>query len=224
MKNSIGDISGDLQKIAQHMHDSEMSWIHQNLTETEKKADQIRQTQAKPGALGLPELLDKRRIQYGIPDGVFKEHCLFDRIFVYQIRLRQSKMAGDDSRIALSSIGLRRELESAPYGIIVSAGLPALDKLRSNGVDLGHIVGFIREAPWRKPVEVIDGVEFSILLLRVGDLTGSVDLASMVRYGTCKLHVREIENSDGITTKEHCWIGKDGKILNPSMPFMPADV
>ena len=203
----------------EQMHNTQ---IHESLLATEREADTVRKRQAPLGALGLPDLLDRRRVEYAIPDELFSEHASFDRIFAFQVRLHNRNKAGDESKIILTQQGMQRELESAPYGIILSAGLPALDELRSNGIDLGHVVGFIREAPWRKPMAVINGVEFYIMLLRVGDITGSVDLATAIKNGECRIEVRELKSDDGHVTREHVFVDANGSTWNPSVPFIPV--
>lgn len=196
--------------------------VFDSLLATERVAPIVKRRQSPKGKLGLSDLLDARRIEYAIPDELFAEQACFDRIFAFQVRLHNRDKAGDESKIILTQQGMQRELESAPYGIILSAGLPALDELRSNGIDVGHIVGFIREAPWRKPMAIIDGVEFYALLLRVGDITGSVDLATAIKNGECKVEMREYTSDDGTITREHVFVDSDGKTWNPTVPFIPV--
>jgi len=222
-KNQVLDETAAFAEVVAQVSNLEQTFVHENLLATERMAQTVRERQAKPGSLGLPKLLDERRIQYAIPDGFFREQACFDRVFLFQVRLSGRETFVDDGKIVLSQMGKQRELESAPYGILVSAGLPALDQLRSNGIDLGHIVGFIREAPWRKPVDVVDGVEYYNMLLTVGDITGSIDLASALVSGQCAIHGRELTSDDGIVTVEHVYKDREGKLWNPSQPFIPAD-
>lgn len=210
-------------EVVAQVQNMEQEFVHNNLIATERVRPEVRKSQAKPGSLNLPKLLEQRRLEYAIPDGFFKEQAVFDRIFLFQVRLTGRETFVDGGKIVLSQMGKQRELESAPYGIVISAGLTALDQLRSNGIDLGHIVGFIREAPWRKPVDIVDGVEFYAMLLTVGDITGSIDLAESLVSGHCKIHERELASSDGITTIEHVFVDETGKMWNPSQPFIPAD-
>jgi hypothetical protein len=218
--------SGEMEAVralAKVVHDAEQQDVSDNLMATERVADDVRRRQSKRGSLGLPKLLDERRIKYAIPDGAFEEQAVFDRIFVFQVRPHVRQTFSEGGKVLLTQVGKQREQESSPFGIVISAGLPALDNLRANGIELGHLVGFIREAPWRKPVDVIGGVEFYVCLLRTGDITGSVDLANSFKNGDCKIHIREIKNDDGIVTREHVYCDKSGKLWDPSQPFIPAD-
>src|SRR5690349_5617893 len=51
----------------------------------ERVSDAIAARMTPAGGLGLPPLLDERRLQYGIPDEAFEADALFDRVLVWQI-------------------------------------------------------------------------------------------------------------------------------------------
>ena len=171
--------------------------------------ERARKAMSPPGALGLPELLEKRRWEYGITDGAFAFQPFHDRILVWQTsraRTRESKT----SLIELSDIGQKRIKESNPEGILVAAGLEALDQLRMNGIDLGHMVSFVRQAPWRKVVDYVEGKEFYVMIFRSGDLIGSEDLVRLMREGDVTIEFDEKEY-------QHFYKTKDGKVWRPSM-------
>jgi len=140
------------------------------------------------GKLGLPKLLDERRMRYGIPDEAFEEQAIFDRIFVWGIEEKHEEgetFAG--TSIIKPETSEKRILHESTRGVLFSAGLKALDVLRSNGIDLGHIVGVVRLHPWHKVVGVYGGGhEKHKLVLRVGDLVGSEDLGELYRKGRVK--------------------------------------
>ena len=107
-------------------------------------------------------------------------------------------------------------------GVLVSAGLSALDKLRPEGICLGHIVNFLNFTPWHAELDrvkapgggqVIDtGVE-----LHVSDIRGSLDLASALNSGKCKRSI--ITNKNGV--EEYFYTDADG---NPWDPETPVDM
>lgn len=140
------------------------------------------------GALGLPPLLDERRLRYGIPDEAFEEQAIFDRIFVWGIEEKHEEgetFAG--TSIIKPETSEKRILHESTRGVLFSAGLKALDILRSNGIGLGHIVGVVRLHPWHKVVGVYGGGhEKHKLVLRCGDLVGSEDLGKLYREGKVK--------------------------------------
>jgi len=140
-----------------------------------------------PGSLGLPPLLEERRLQVGITDGAFCVQPYNDSVFVHQInRMDQETYAG--TGIIMIADEKRREKEQTPQGIVVAAGLVALDSLRMNGMDLGHLVTFCRIAPWRIQTDWIEGNSWEeVLVFRVGDIVGSTDLAENLRDGRVKV-------------------------------------
>ncbi len=146
----------------------------------------IRTRQSAPNSLGLSPLLEKRRFQYTIPDEAFQEVCLWDRIYVWQImpRYQEGKTYGG-SDIWMPETAQKRELQESCRGVLVSAGLKAMDNLRSNGVELGSVVSFIRFGPWHKPIGTFAGTHLQYLLvLRDGDLIGCEDLQDAITAGT----------------------------------------
>lgn len=173
---------------------------------------------APPTALGLPALLEKRRLEYGIVDNAFEQEALFDRIYVWQIP-RSGGETFEGTSIIRPPTSRQSDEDSCPRGIVVSAGLKALDNLRSNGVDLGHIVNFVRLAPWRMPIGNVNGVEIPpLLVLRDGDLISSEDLATMRRKGL----VKTLRVKDGAKL-EHRLQGANGEVLATRLPWMAED-
>ena len=173
---------------------------------------------APPGTFGLPPLLEARRLEYGIVDQAFEQEALFDRIYVWQIP-RTGGDTYEGTMIVRPEQGKRREENETPRGIIISAGLKGMDNLRSNGVDLGHIVNFIRASPWRMPIGTINGVEIPpLMVMRDGDLVSSDDLATARRKGKVKTVVVEVNGG-----LEHRLQNADGTSTAVSMPWMSED-
>ena len=102
--------------------------------------------------------------------------------YLWQIPINEGPTYGDSS-IIIPDQGKARLSEEAPRGVIVSAGLQALDVLRSNGCDIGYIVMFVRLSPWRVPIATIAGKEQYLIPLKVGDLISVEDTAAALRTG-----------------------------------------
>lgn len=181
----------------------------------EKESGERRKVMAKPGALGLPQLLEQRRLEYGITDGAFAMQPFNDNVLVAQL-YRNADECFEGTRIIMTAQAREREREQTPQGIIVAAGLCALDSLRMNGIDLGHIVGFMRMAPWRIETDMIGGKYDEVLVLRVADILGSVDLADMLRKGD----MSTVFDQDQY---EHHYEDADGNLWKPqqSPAFIP---
>ncbi len=178
--------------------------------------DAIRAKMSPKGTLKLPPLLEARRWQYLIPDGCFSVQAVFDRMLVMQIPFSDKKTFGDTSIIMPETTKARRA-DEACRGIIISAGLKGLNNLRSNGMDLGHIIRFIKNAPWRMEVDVVNGKDIFELLMRDGDVVGSEDLAEALRRGECEVVWDE-------ETAQHCYKDATGKQWTPLLPWIQEDL
>lgn len=155
-----------------------------------KEAERLRpmfEAKCSPrGALGLPKLLDDRRVEYLIPDSVFKCQAAWERVILYPVPEFKEKLSSESSIILTDAAREAANFES-PRGILISAGLQALDQLRTNGMDLGHLVKFIRMAPWRMTVDNIGGTDVWVYPLNVGDLIGSEDLREQIQRGDLRV-------------------------------------
>lgn len=177
----------------------------------------FRARMAPPGGIpGINPLLESRRLSCAIPNGAFKLQPAFDVCLVHQLPRFEGETYGDGGTIYMPQTARRRVEEETPRGVLVGAGMRALDCLRSNGIDLGHIVSFIRQAPWRMPVEMVSGVDFYLLILRVGDITGSEDLRAQVAAGKAKIEWN-------LEQGQHTFVDAEGKRWDPTLPFLPED-
>jgi hypothetical protein len=188
------------------------------LLKQRKVEEELKARMSARGTLNLPKLLDQRRWEYGIPDDVFGVQPLFDRIFVWQVPEDEGDTFAGTSIIKPDTVKSREEGET-PRGILVGAGLHALDSLRSNGIDLGHMVHFVRLSPWRRELKPVEGLSMNFVILRAGDLVDSEDLAAAMRAGKCTV-VSEA-NKDGFMM--HSLKGEDGKVWAPSEPWKSED-
>ena len=174
-----------------------------------KKLDAEKESKMSPkDSLGLNERMEERRWDYGITDGAFCVQPLMDQVLIYQIS-RNHTGVYEGTSIIMTSSAVRREQEQTPQGIIVAAGARALDTLRMNGIDIGHVVVFCRVAPWRIQTDSIGSKWEEVLVMEVGDIVGSVDLAEMLRSEEIKLVFNE-------EMYEHQYVDKDGNIWKPS--------
>ena len=189
-----------------------------------KKIDQEKRSRlAAPGALGLPPLLDKRRLEFLVPDEAFRNQPIYDRIFVWQVSFHGDQETYGDTAIYMPGTVKDGEKYSSPRGILLAAGPIALDEIRSNGVELGHVVTFIRMAPWRIEIAIRGGKPEHVLVQRSCDLIASEDLATAIRDGEVKFVEFEVEK-DGRKFFTHAI--KDARrpdVIHPQQPIIPED-
>lgn len=152
-------------------------------------AEELEKSLKPLGFYNIPELLDKRRLEFGIPNGAFESFPTFDKVYIYQIPLPgQGGSTYSEGGLILKPEQIQAfERNTAPRGIVVSAGLQALDSLYSTGVEIGHIVRFKKLAPFIMPVAEIKGHWFSVYVVRDGDIEASEDLASALNNRQVRL-------------------------------------
>lgn len=174
-------------------------WAQQVIKHDERVSAKI----SPEGELGLPRKLDLVRLKYRIPDGAFRLQAVFDRIYVYQVPWDNKETFGDSPIIKPDTVK-HKETVQAPLGVIISAGLKAMDILRSNGLDLGHTVGLIRLAPYRIECDTIGGKTIEILVMNSGDLVGGEELAKQLRAREARIVFDE-------ELQQHIYVDSNGK-------------
>lgn len=182
-----------------------------------KGNEAIRKKMAPKGKLGLPDLLEQRRWDELIPDSAFKFQAAFDRVLVMQTSGNKSKTFVEGGVIQRTHATIEREEDEASRGVLVSAGLGALDTLRSNGIDVGHYVRFIRNAPWRMKIDNVEGQDIWLLVMRDGDLVASEDTAEALRNRKCKVAWND-------EAKQHEYVDAKGKHWKPKSTWIADDV
>ena len=188
-----------------------------------KQKDEARRARlAPPGSLGLAPLLDERRIEFLIPDEAFREQPLYDRIFVFQISMWKGETYGDTVVVMPPTIQ-DAEKFSNPRGVLVAAGPIALDELRSNGCDLGHIITFIKLAPWRLQIASHGGHDDHILILRSCDVIASEDLARALRAGDAHVEEFHVEKDGRVFVTHIIKDARRGAAWHPQQPTIPED-
>jgi hypothetical protein len=141
-------------------------------------ADDLEASLHPRGHYNIPQLLEDRRFEYGIPNGAFESFPVFDKVYIWQCTLNEQRTYAKGGSIVKPDQIIAVDRNTAPRGIIVSAGLQALDSLRSTGIDVGHMVRFKKFSPFIQPVAEINGVQLTVMVIRDGDIVSSEDLAA----------------------------------------------
>lgn len=162
------------------------------------------QHMSPPGKLALAELLDQRRLEYGIPDEAFRYEAYGDRVLAWQIHQPgYEKGTYGETGIEMPDTISAGKLKAAPRGIIISAGLSARDVLHSHGIELGHIVLFCRNAPFRAPIGFVGATDEQVIVFQVGDIVASEDVRARILGGELSVRL------DGDTHLIHDVLPKD---------------
>jgi hypothetical protein len=151
-------------------------------------ADQsLEELMSPPGALGLPELLDQRRIEHKIPDAAFQIQPLSGYVFLHQIKVNaDEKMVG--SHLVRPDVVIQNERYTASCGILIAAGLEAMTYLYQNGTDIGNVVRFAKLALLRLNLGVfVVGEEAHVSILHCTEIRGDLDLSAKLRSGKVKM-------------------------------------
>lgn len=166
------------------------------------------------GALNLQPLLDKRRLEFGIVDELFSVDAVYQRLLLWQIIPGEYEEGtfGKGSLVQMSDQQQARELREAPRGIIVSAGTDALDFLLSHGMDVGNIVWICEEAPYGIQVAIVASKRQKLMIVDVGDICASEDLATARAAGECQVVLDLISEPDN---PSHKLVDAEGKPWSP---------
>lgn len=141
----------------------------------------------------MRNLLEQRVKEFNIPK--WPGECTFGRVMIFRI---PDKASARDTFVPGGAIVKPETVKSneefrSPRGVVVSAGLQAMDILRGNGIGLGHIVWISSYTPWRFEVDRnSDGESIEFMFMQAGDITLSEDLVKMFKEGKAR-----IERKDG---------------------------
>ena len=172
-----------------------------------------------PGAIpNISPLLEARRLKYQLPDQFFAAYPANNKVYVFQIEdEEEGKYGGKDGVIHMPDQVKERRAEAAPKGIIVGAGLKAMDHMYANGYWIGHVVSFICMNPWRKPIATVGGKALHVMVMTAGDICDDYDLSACLKDGVVKHAYREYELDDGTKKREHYLQDtKTGEVWDPS--------
>lgn len=175
-----------------------------------------------PGVFKIPAILEERRQQHLIPNGVFRIQPLYDWCVLWQLDREDMEEGGKwgDTPIYKTQTARKMATNESPRAILVSAGLGALDTLSSHGICIGDVVFMVRNAPWAVQVDVVGAERLYARICRDADLAVGEDL--MKRLASGELRQASRVNQDG--QRIHYYETKDGKPLNPVTPHIPDDL
>lgn len=134
-------------------------------------------------------LLDDRIKEYDIPPLPYEPFG--DRIVVYMIPEAKTKRDTyiEGGRIHMPEVVKSNEERASARGILIGAGLRAMDSLRGYGIELGMLLWVSRLSPWRHVVDRTEKGEVEMMFLSVGDIVGCEDVLKARQGGKVSVQV-----------------------------------
>lgn len=183
-KKLFGQMSPeDEERMLNHEDDT----VRAQYQRMKEESEEIQKLMSPPGALGLPPLLEQRRLECGIIDAAFEKVAQFDRLYIFQHDAQQGGEYIDGGKIVMPDTFKEQRQEQSPRGVIVSAGIHALDTMRSHGWALGDYVELVKSVLWKLPIGRKNLREVRLLCCRIGDVAGNEDVRERYRTGEIKL-------------------------------------
>lgn len=140
----------------------------------------------------MSSLLDRRVKEFSIPQ--WPGEATYARILVYRI---PDKAAARETFVEGGMLVKPETTQSndefrSPRGVIVSAGLQAMDVLRGHGMQLGELIWMSSYTPWRFEVDTKkDGKPVEFYFMQAGDVSLSEDLLAARKAGKIKVEIRD---------------------------------
>jgi len=128
-------------------------------------------------------LLVDRLKEHGIPLPICQP--AFDRIYVAEISAPE-RLPGSEIYVPVDA------KMNASRGIIIAAGLGALDHMYAHGVALGHVIWYARLSPWVRHYQGTDlrsgkGAIGKAVILRSSEIVGSEDTMAALQSGAMEI-------------------------------------
>lgn len=172
------------EKTTSWAKEAQIELVDHEYEKAKKKTALIKALQSPPGALGLPPRLEAARLKYGITDAFFRVQASFDRIFVFPLSLEDGDKAEKTSGgIWKPNTTKLKDLQEGNRGVLISAGLTAMDRLMSHGYELGDIVITNKNVPFARRCESIGEEALHYLVMREADLAGNESQMERIRAG-----------------------------------------
>lgn len=149
----------------------------------------------------ITDKLRERRKEYSIPGLPYlpKGKC----VLIYRLP--------SETRTAGGLIIPEDAEEAKPMGVLLAAGLGAMDELRDALIEIGDIVWFARYAGWEKEVER-DPMNKGRHILQADskEILGSVDALDRV-YGSTATHAVWFDEDGPDATEKHWYVTKESR-------------
>jgi len=152
--------------------------------------EERRQHVSPRGELWLPPYadqarLEKRRLEYSIPDQTFYAQPFADRIWVHQLPSTHRGTFVPGGKLVMTDEAREYSDHYATRGVLVGAGLTAAETLASHGIFVGHIIRFTSTVVRKNDIVIFPNSArvFFVLVMTAGDISASEDTWDDLRSG-----------------------------------------
>jgi len=126
-------------------------------------------------AVSKPCLLARRIAEHNIPP--WPAQALYERVLIFRIPDNESaKETIGETGLYKPETRVDIDKNRSPRGVVVSAGLRALDILRCQGMELGELVWFAPHVPFRFRTSANGVQDVEFYFMNVGDIIMSEDV------------------------------------------------
>ena len=161
--------------------------------------DEIKRT-IKPAGYykGLTPLVDARRLEFGMANCYFHKQPTFDHVFVYQITEdgEEEETIGPSGIIVKPQQRIASDRQRSCRGVLISAGLQAMEQLASHDVQLGDLVTYLHMSPWCMKVGEVLGQAQTVMVLRAGNIVANEGTAARLHDGRLYIDNLAKESND----------------------------
>jgi hypothetical protein len=109
-----------------------------------------------------------------------------------------------------------REFQSSPRGLLISAGIEAMDTLYDHGIALGDIVWITQLGVLRLPYLRVGSEDLYFMVLQVGDIAAGEDTYNRLQSGELAL-----KHDPASNTHYYQWRGQPARV--PGKAFVPQE-
>jgi hypothetical protein len=199
-------------------------FAQRGLEHAKELEEEIRQHHmSPPGSLNLPEPLEKARWKHAIPDEMLQLQAAFSSVLIKQTApLWMTEDMFGDGKVVMPASSFEAQRSDTPRGVLVSAGLTALDKLRSHGMELGDVVFFVKHGPPIVRLARIANHDIYLFSLHVAEIRASEEAAQRLRSGEMSVVVHRTEDN-GVVREEHVY-EQNGERRAPQDPSEQQDI
>jgi hypothetical protein len=125
-------------------------------------------------------------------------------------------------KVVMPGTSFDAQRSETPRGVLLSAGLRALDILRSNGIELGDVVFFVKHGPPIVRLSRIANHDIYLFSLHVAEIRASEEAAQRLRSGEMSVVVHRTEDN-GVVREEHVY-EQNGERRAPQDPSEQQDI